>query len=543
MKKLFFLILFLSISSSAWAVVPRLVQTTNDKGSGSLREAILGACFAPGDDEIRFHPMTYSEIRIFPKRPIEVPAKCDGTITIIGSPYKHEKEAILDGRELSSGKGILIVKSGRHKIKGLTFVNYKKGAGLVLQGTDNLIEDSYFGLYRYTKRYAKKIDPNQIGVSIPGAWNTLQGNTISANLQDGVFIAGDANALWGNWIGDYKGECPEIKLPTGTSNNFSTFIHEIIHKIFGGGSKGEFGVLKKGPLCGNKGPGVRITGNGNLLGSALAEDSNRILFNEGGGIVIDGGIRNEYRQNNLAYNEEPGIRLLGGGNNDIQPIADFAAFPVKSTPEKRISFRYTLSGVGRARTRAEFFLVASDEKHTAGEGGKYLGELELGEGFFSHTLETKGIPSGSRISAIVCDPKGNCSQFSNNAVLGSDLDQDGILDPVEDPNQNMVVDSEEMDPLLNDTDGDRLSDSVEDKNENGKVDTGETDPKKKDTDDDGLSDWIETGGDGKYDKNKGDTDPLNADTDGDGIQDGKEDKNKNGIVEIGETDPTNSQSK
>jgi|GEM_PF-2354334 len=58
-----------------------------------------------------------------------------------------------------------------------------------------------------------------------------------------------------------------------------------------------------------------------------------------------------------------------------------------------------------------------------------------------------------------------------------------------------------------DSDGDGLPDNLEDKNGNGRLDPGETDP-------------------------------LNPDTDGDGLLDGEEDANQNGAVDAGETDPT-----
>lgn len=58
-----------------------------------------------------------------------------------------------------------------------------------------------------------------------------------------------------------------------------------------------------------------------------------------------------------------------------------------------------------------------------------------------------------------------------------------------------------------DSDGDGLPDNLEDKNGNGQLDPGETDP-------------------------------LNPDTDGDGLLDGEEDANRNGALDAGETDPT-----
>ena len=45
-------------------------------------------------------------------------------------------------------------------------------------------------------------------------------------------------------------------------------------------------------------------------------------------------------------------------------------------------------------------------------------------------------------------------------------------------------------PILRDTDGDGLIDGIEDKNFNGRVDPGETDPRKKDSDRDGLCDGL-----------------------------------------------------
>lgn len=75
-------------------------------------------------------------------------------------------------------------------------------------------------------------------------------------------------------------------------------------------------------------------------------------------------------------------------------------------------------------------------------------------------------------------------------------------------------------PRMIDTDGDGLSDEEE-------LRIG-TDPYRADTDYDGIPDGIEvaTG-----------TNPLDPDTDGDGLADGFEDKNRDGIVDPGETDP------
>ncbi len=85
---------------------------------------------------------------------------------------------------------------------------------------------------------------------------------------------------------------------------------------------------------------------------------------------------------------------------------------------------------------------------------------------------------------------------------------------------------------IDDSDGDGIPDVVEDVNGNGIVDEGETDPQLADTDSDGLLDGIE------IDDSDGETtDPLDADSDDDFLIDGLEDANRNGRVDINETDP------
>jgi outer membrane protein OmpA-like peptidoglycan-associated protein len=87
-----------------------------------------------------------------------------------------------------------------------------------------------------------------------------------------------------------------------------------------------------------------------------------------------------------------------------------------------------------------------------------------------------------------------------------------------------------------DDDGDGLKDAVEDKNGNGKLDSGETDPLIKDTDADGLTDGQEDFNSNGV-REAGETDPTLPDTDGDGLKDGVEDADKDGEVDATETDP------
>ena len=118
--------------------------------------------------------------------------------------------------------------------------------------------------------------------------------------------------------------------------------------------------------------------------------------------------------------------------------------------------------------------------------------------------------------------------------LNADSDGDGLRDDVElaaktnplkaDTDGDGLGDAAELarktNPLVADTDGDGLSDNEEV--------NGTTDPLNADTDGDRLSDRLELATR---------TNPLAEDTDGDGIADGDEDKNLDGAVDAGETDP------
>jgi MYXO-CTERM domain-containing protein len=162
-----------------------------------------------------------------------------------------------------------------------------------------------------------------------------------------------------------------------------------------------------------------------------------------------------------------------------------------------------------------------------------------------------------------------------------DTDRGGASDGSEDANLNGVVDPGETDPTsaaddgqTTDSDGDGLSDALEahlgsdphdaDSDDDGVIDGKEPNPSA-DMDGDGLIDVLDadSDGDGLFDgtemgmlcdnpatdaskhvcvadSDKGATvtSPVSADTDHGSVKDGVEDKNHNGVVDPGETDPT-----
>jgi clumping factor A len=164
--------------------------------------------------------------------------------------------------------------------------------------------------------------------------------------------------------------------------------------------------------------------------------------------------------------------------------------------------------------------------------------------------------------------------------LNWDTDGGGVSDGSEDFNLDGAIDPGETDPndpsddaSVVDTDGDGLSDDLEDtigtdpndadSDDDGVLDGAEPNPTvdsdgdglinalDPDSDDDGLFDGTELGYDcdgpgtdktaetciPDADGGATTTSPLNPDTDGGGVKDGDEDKNKNGAIDPGETDP------
>ncbi len=133
--------------------------------------------------------------------------------------------------------------------------------------------------------------------------------------------------------------------------------------------------------------------------------------------------------------------------------------------------------------------------------------------------------------------------------IGTDTDGDGLNIKQEhdygtDPN-NPDTDGDGLpdglevltgtNPLSRDTDGDGIVDGIEDKNHNGKVDPGETDPRNKDSDGDGLCDgYCRVNNDKRICNDYQGTQCIDLPY---GRWEG-EDKNLNGVVDQGETDPT-----
>ncbi len=141
-------------------------------------------------------------------------------------------------------------------------------------------------------------------------------------------------------------------------------------------------------------------------------------------------------------------------------------------------------------------------------------------------------------------------------VADSDIDQDGTPDCNDVCPNDAAKDTDvgqcdcgvaetdtDLDGTANcidlDDDNDGLVDSLEDINQNSIVDEGETDPNNPDSDNDGLNDGLEV--------NILGTDPVLTDSDGNGTPDGDEDNDGDGFTNAEEvqcgSDPIDPESK
>ncbi len=200
-----------------------------------------------------------------------------------------------------------------------------------------------------------------------------------------------------------------------------------------------------------------------------------------------------------------------------------------------------------------------------------------GDGLFDGTEMGYGcLSAGTNVDAGVCVPDGDGGATTTSPVA-ADTDGGGASDGAEDYDHDGVVEPGEPDPtygngdddmLVGDGDGDGLSDGEEiafgsdpadnDSDDDGVLDGAEPNPtadsdgdgvinaNDPDSDDDGIPDGTELGlgcvagavncvPDG--DDGATTTDAITPDSDGGGVLDGVEDKNKNGVVDPGESDP------
>jgi hypothetical protein len=246
-----------------------VVTTTADAGAGSLRQVILDANAAPGQQTIAFD-LPGDDFVIAPLSPLPQiidPVVIDGTTQpgYAGTPLIQ-----IDGAGAGQAPGLAIT-AGSSTVRGLSIGNFG-GAGIaLLEVGGNTLQANYIGV-----RPDGAAAPNAAGVVLSGSPNNLIGDTlatarnvIAGNTGDGITILGGLDfggtAIVGNYIGTN---------PAGTAAvpNGQHGIRVQAPSQIGGTAAGAGNVIS-----GNALTGIQISGDdhastveGNLIGTNAA---------------------------------------------------------------------------------------------------------------------------------------------------------------------------------------------------------------------------------------------------------------------------------
>lgn len=227
-----------------------VVNSTADSGSGTLRQALLDA--ESGDiitfDAAVFPPSASATIYLGN----ELPSVSQGNLTIDGS----NAGVILDGSNIGEDfVPCLQISSDGNAVRGLQFVNFIPGAGIVLSGgaqNNTIGGDRSIGSGPVGR--GNLVSNGEVGI---GLWDDgTSFNTITGNL-----IGTDATGT-DAWSNDYSG----VYIEDGASHNI---------------------IGPENIIAYNNGHGVEIV-DSNSLGNTITQNS--IYDNEGEGIHLwEGG--------------------------------------------------------------------------------------------------------------------------------------------------------------------------------------------------------------------------------------------------------------
>ena len=268
-----FVLFFSSAPIAATAQTSFLVNSTQDSGPGSLRQAILDANANAGVDTIQFAiqgsgPHTIAPVSVLPN--ITEAVVVDGTTQ---PDYQGVPVIRLDGTNAGMSAAGFRVEAGASTIRGLAILHFQDGIVLRTNG-ENHIEANFIGIdvdgqsFAGNRRYGLLIWAS--ADNVVGGMDDSKRNVISSNEAGGIRITqigSQGNRVEGNFIG------------TDASAVFSV---------------------------GNAAQGVLIDSSAslNIIGSADGSGGNVISGNEESGVVLRGGgtVQNQVLRNFVGVN-------------------------------------------------------------------------------------------------------------------------------------------------------------------------------------------------------------------------------------------------
>lgn len=229
-----------------------------------------------------------------------------------------------------------------------------------------------------------------IGGTVAGARNVISGNAIGIQL--GIFFSGGptGNVIKGNFIGLNA---------TGT-----------------------------GPLP-NTQQGILISdATNNIIGGIESDAGNKIAFNGGPGIMLNGGVGNVIRGNSVFSNNGLGIELVSSGVTGVTPndvndsdtgpnnLQNFPVITTVISSANSTTIQGSLKSIPLTTFQVDFYSNAAVDPSGNGEGAQFFNTTSVntdanGDATINVTFPA-GLPSGRVITATATDPNGNTSEFS-----------------------------------------------------------------------------------------------------------------------------------
>ena len=401
-----------NLSDSMFVCTSPLLVTkaTDNKECGDLRYAIEYANDKPGFDTITFD--LADNTIVFPMSSLPV---LRDSIMINGDMDGDDiPDIALDGNSLVISVA-LNISGSRNTIKSLALVGFDEG--VFISGQYNTVEYSYVGI---DLDGSTANGNSNYGILIHESDNnTLQYNTISGNIDDGVsIIDGSDNLILNNIIGlDALGETSVGNISKGISISGGDGLsdnNKIEDNLIGGNTMGVLHDFGNFTSIRNNSIGVNINGSprpNSTVGIRIEYgvtndtlDGNIIAFNGTNGIEINTSSQENTIKNNSIYsNTLKGIAIEVGSQNNINTLADFT-----------ISLDSVVSGDG-AEPSALIQLFAD----STGQGQVLLDTTYANVlGVWSKKITDWTRPVGvDSLTATQTDLDGNTSEFSEPILI------------------------------------------------------------------------------------------------------------------------------
>ena len=508
------LVLAFCAASTARAAT-RTVTNTSDSGAGSLRQAILDVDAGTGGDTIEFNIPGGGPYVITPQAPglpaLLKAATVDGTTQpgYAGTPIIEIANFSGSGLRLQAGsstvKGLVVrgftvdgiaLESSDNSVEGCYIgtdvtgtIVAANGTGIIVQsGTTgntiggssaaqrNVISGNTTGIALINATGAV-IQGNYIGTTadgtaalgnsqgilatattdmIIGGSSAGEGNVISGNVEEGVFITSGTGALiQGNRIGTNAAGTEELgndvgisatshiglvvggNFNSGEGNLISGNTHQalLINSVSSVVKGNTIGLDVTGQQLLRNGTGIELDAGAtdNVIGGIINGEGNAIAWNDVG--VYNYGFRNAIRGNPIFFNGSIGIDNDPAGVTPNDPLdADTGAnelqnFPFVSSVDYG-STSLTVHGILQSTPNVtfdlDFYESPSCTPHPRDllQSAYYIGSTQVttdgsGNVNFDTLLADPNAASMPIITVTATDPSGNTSEFSQAVIYDS----------------------------------------------------------------------------------------------------------------------------